>query len=171
MNIVKTVARRDSATAILRKIGIKPRDYNAFIKETADEKFAVDVTAAEKHLKNLLGPTEEEKAKAAEQAKLTAQALELRDQLKVVVTKARVAEKRVDAYRKRKVDANKVVNPVKIKPLEGERCKRYVYRLIDAGHSNIEIWEAIKREFNLDDKKRLYPAWYRWEKAKGELEE
>lgn len=47
MKIVKT---RDSATSLLRKIGINPRDYNLFIK-TATGGCGVDVEAAKRHVK------------------------------------------------------------------------------------------------------------------------
>ena len=33
--------------------------------------------------------------------------------------------------------------------------------LIYAGKTNKEIWNIIKAEFELDDKKKSYPAWYR----------
>lgn len=55
MTTTKTVARRDSATTILRKIGINVRDYNAFIKADGD-KFIVNVGAAQKHVDDLLKP-------------------------------------------------------------------------------------------------------------------
>lgn len=34
-------------------------------------------------------------------------------------------------------------------------------RLIREGKSNNEVWLIIKAEFNLDDKKKYYPAWNR----------
>jgi len=52
----RIVARRDSATTILRKMGINARDYDAFIKlvkvtEGGADHFEVDVPLAESHLK------------------------------------------------------------------------------------------------------------------------
>jgi len=47
---VKTVARRDSATAILRKLGIKSSDYNLFIMQTADGRYAVAEDKAQEYL-------------------------------------------------------------------------------------------------------------------------
>lgn len=47
---VKTVARRDSATAILRKLGIKSSDYNMFIMQTADGRYAVAEDKAQEYL-------------------------------------------------------------------------------------------------------------------------
>lgn len=40
--------------------------------------------------------------------------------------------------------------------------------LIVAGKTNAEVWEVISKEFNLDDGKKGYPAWYRADcKRKG----
>lgn len=47
---VKTVARRDSATTILRKLGIKSSDYNMFIMQTADGRYAVAEDKAQEYL-------------------------------------------------------------------------------------------------------------------------
>lgn len=47
---VKTVARRDSATTILRKLGIKSSDYNLFIMQTADGRYAVAEDKAKEYL-------------------------------------------------------------------------------------------------------------------------
>lgn len=47
---VKTVARRDSATTILRKLGIKSSDYNMFIMQTADGRYAVAEDKAKEYL-------------------------------------------------------------------------------------------------------------------------
>lgn len=47
---------RDSATSVLRKLGIKPRDYNLFIRKM-DGKFECSVEAAAAHLASLLLPS------------------------------------------------------------------------------------------------------------------
>ena len=41
---------RDSATAALRKIGVKSKDYNLFIEKKHDGKFACDLRRAREHL-------------------------------------------------------------------------------------------------------------------------
>lgn len=46
---MKTVKTRDSATTILRKIGINSREYNLFIEKTADG-FVVKDTEARKYI-------------------------------------------------------------------------------------------------------------------------
>lgn len=53
---VKILARRDSATTILRKMGIHSRDYNAFIEVMSDGKFACHIARAEMHLESLKNP-------------------------------------------------------------------------------------------------------------------
>jgi hypothetical protein len=47
---------RDSATSVLRKLGIKPRDYDLFIRKV-DGKFECSVEAAAAHLASLLLPS------------------------------------------------------------------------------------------------------------------
>lgn len=47
---VKTYARRDSATAALKKLGIKASDYNMFISQTTDGRVAVALDKAEEYL-------------------------------------------------------------------------------------------------------------------------
>lgn len=160
MSIVKTVTRRDSATAILRKIGIKPRDYNLFIAEIDDGKFAVRVEDAEKHLKALVGPSEEEVAK---QAALAKQAQELRAQLETKVKTTKVVKARKQAT----VASRTVNNPITEGPKDGESCSSYSRRMILAGHNNAELWAALVEHFNLDEKKRGYPAWYRFQMRKA----
>jgi hypothetical protein len=47
---MKIFARRDSATALLRKMGIKSEDYNKFIDKNADGTVGVDVIGAKASL-------------------------------------------------------------------------------------------------------------------------
>lgn len=158
--IIKTVARRDSATTILRKLGLKPRDYNLFIEETADGKFAVKVGAAEKHLKDLAGPSPEElKAKAEQEAKVT----ELRTKLERKVKSEKAAKASKETFRA----AQTVANPITEAPTPGESCSSYSRRMITAGHSNAELWAALVEHFKLDAGKRGYPAWYRHQMRKA----
>ena len=53
---VKFYARRDSATTVLRKMGIHTRDYNAFIEVMSDGQFACHIARAEMHLESLKNP-------------------------------------------------------------------------------------------------------------------
>lgn len=47
---VKTFARRDGATAALKKLGIKVADYNMFISQTTDGRTAVSLDKAQEYL-------------------------------------------------------------------------------------------------------------------------
>lgn len=53
---VKFYARRDSATTVLRKMGIHARDYSFFIEVMTDGRFACQVAKAEMHLESLKKP-------------------------------------------------------------------------------------------------------------------
>ena len=53
---VKFYTRRDSATTVLRKLGIQARDYDLFIEKTSDGQFACQVARAEMHLESLKKP-------------------------------------------------------------------------------------------------------------------
>lgn len=53
---VKIFKTRDSATTLLRKLGINPRDYNLFIEKMTDGRVACQVALAEMHLKSLKQP-------------------------------------------------------------------------------------------------------------------
>lgn len=50
---VKVLKRRDSATSVLRKMGINSRDYDLFIEKMEDGRLACKVAMAEMHLENL----------------------------------------------------------------------------------------------------------------------
>ena len=67
---VKFYARRDSATTVLRKMGIHARDYNAFIEVMSDGQFACHIARAEMHLESLKNPKAAE-PKAAKVTKTT----------------------------------------------------------------------------------------------------
>jgi len=47
---IKTYARRDGATAALKKLGIKPSDYNLFIFQTTDGRTAATLDKAQEYL-------------------------------------------------------------------------------------------------------------------------
>ena len=67
---VKFYARRDSATTVLRKMGVHARDYNAFIEVMSDGQFACHIARAEMHLESLKNPkpVETKVAKAGRRA-------------------------------------------------------------------------------------------------------
>lgn len=53
---IKILKTRDSATTVLRKMGIQSRDYNFFIEKMTDGRFACQVAKAEMHLESLKNP-------------------------------------------------------------------------------------------------------------------
>lgn len=63
---MKTYKRRDSATSVLRKMGIKPCDYGLFITKERGA-FNCDIDLAKAHLKGL----EEQKSKKAPRKSMT----------------------------------------------------------------------------------------------------
>jgi len=128
---VRTTKTRDAATTILRKLGVKPRDYNLFVTKMVSDVggadfdyFEVRVLDAQAHLQALTQPAKpapEPKAKAEPKAE---------------------AEKKVS-------------------------CSAVARDLILSGKTNDEVWVVIAAQFNLDAKKRGYPAWYRFQLRKA----
>ena len=75
---VKIYARRDSATAVLRKMGVNSRDYDLFIEKMTDGRFACQVALAEGHLQNLSAQTKpkpKKKPKAKKTKRVTISSL------------------------------------------------------------------------------------------------
>lgn len=127
---VKILSRRDSATTILRKMGIHSRDYNAFIEVMTDGKFACHIARAEMHLESL-------KQAATKPAK-------------------KLDEKQAAAKKLLKVGVEG-----KPKRKAARTVSTVARELIVAGKTNLEVWAVIQKEFDLDDSKKSYPAWYR----------
>lgn len=143
MSEVRTVARRDSATTILRKLGVNSRDYNLFIRADKDG-FVVDVDLAKQHV-----------AKVAEQTAPRAQdntpPWDPSDESKP--TKAGKLPKAPRPAVKKA--AKEAVRP------RDQSLSTTIRGLILKGLDNAAIWAQVQPAFNLDDKKRHYPAWYR----------
>lgn len=143
MSEVRTVARRDSATTILRKLGINSRDYNLFIRADKDG-FVVDVDLAKKHL-----------AKVAEQTapKVNGDVPPWSPSTEPAPTKAGKLPKAPKPATQKQVKEAK-------RPRE-QNLSTTIRSLILKGLDNAAIWAQVQPAFNLDDKKRHYPAWYR----------
>lgn len=133
---VRFVKTRDAATAILRKLGIKARDYAFFIEKTEGGRLAVQVAKAEMHLKQLAG-------NAAESGMVRAPKTE---QKPAPEAKAEKKPRQTKAE---------------------ETCSSVARDLIRAGKTNAEVWAVISVQFELDAKKRGYPAWYRFQLRKA----
>ena len=63
---VKILARRDSCTTILRKMGVASADYGSFIEVMTDGKFACHIARAEMHLESLKKPAPKAEKPAVE---------------------------------------------------------------------------------------------------------
>lgn len=206
----RTFARRDSATAVLRKLGLRPRDYDLFIK-SLDGKFELSLEAAEAHARALQAQTgaepDDEAPPKRDGGEREPQALgtpPFDGTLVVDPTPMPAPAKPAKAPRPRAEP--KVAKPAaspfaglghraprepqaKLPPEARQAraarraalpkapsrpakvtCSSRARELIRAGKTNQEVWDLISVEFKLDDKKRLYPAWYRRElRRKGEL--
>lgn len=126
MEKMKEYARRDSCTAILKKMGVDKKDYNFFIDKMGD-KFMCRTDKAARHL----------------------------EQLKELATKGAEAPAKVNGAR--------VLKPKKTVGVKKDSVSKVARELISVGRTNEEVWGALKARFNLDDKKKHYPAWYRAE--------
>jgi hypothetical protein len=173
---MKTVNTRDAAAASLRKIGLDKTHYNKFITKNGD-KFVVDMKAAEEFKMNLATDAyvPAAKPKAATRIKLTksvdAKDARLADKARKAndandAKKAKAAAKpakKAATAKKTKVVA--VDRKVTEKPTEKEKKSRgkYIRRLISLGYTNSEVWTDIKAVFELDDSKKYYPGWYRFD--------
>ena len=120
---VRVVKTRDTATSILRKLGVKPRDYNLFIQHTIEGVFEVRALDAQAHLQALVQP-----ANPAPQVEAKPNGVD--------------------------------------KPKRAQSCSSVARDLILAGKTNDEVWVVIAEQFKLDQKKRGYPAWYRFQLRK-----
>lgn len=127
----KIYARRDSATSVLRKIGIDKEHYNNFIKQDGGN-FYVDVDAATKSLVNVEGSK------------------------KLVKSTTPKVNKKSVGEAKPQVTSTHTAGVAKKETISGVICQ-----LIMGGKTNKEIWGIVKSKFNLDDTKKYYPAWNR----------
>ena len=118
---MKHYKRRDSATSVLRNLGIKPRDYDLFINPV-ENGVEFNDELAKQHAKQLKVQTGEIKPKKSKKSK-----------------KKSITEQ----------------------PKQGQTQLAVARDLILEGKSNQEIWDVIQPMFNLDEKKRHYPSWYR----------
>src|SRR5512139_552547 len=149
----KIYARRDSATAVLRKLGINPRDYNLFIK-TKGAEFHLDVGAAEAHLK----PAE---AKPAKPQVTKPAKPQVTKPTKPKVTKPKVTKPVQPAATQAQDDLLAGMPSVSTTDYSAYSCAGLCRKLIADGLDNAAVWEIIAKQFNLDDTKRHYPSWYR----------
>lgn len=168
--MTKTVTRRDSATAILRKLGVKPRDYDLFITvvpgaDGESRTFVVKVTEAKTYLAGL---KQVEAAQATQDAAAAASADEEAPPKRQaspfdgLVREPKSKAQRAPAAKK----APKAKPTPKAKGQtwqEKDTMSNVARRLILEGKTNAEVWEIIQPRYNLDEKKKYYPGWWRFE--------
>lgn len=146
--MTKFYKTRDAATSALRKLGVNVRDYNLFIFKGMHEEvagFEVQLELAKEHVAKVAAQTDTDEAPPKHVAK---------DEPEAKVSKAAKKPSKKEAA------AAKAAKPAVSK---AGTCSARARELILAGRTNQEVWDIISVEFSLDDKKRLYPAWYRRE--------
>lgn len=156
---MKAFARRDSATALLRKMGVAKTDYDKFITKKGDE-FIVNVKAAEDSTPpfeptpaaELMKPAAKKTSKAAKPAAKKA----TKSVAKPAATKE---EKPAKKAAKPKAELRKVTET----PTPKEGKSAFIRRLISLGYTNAEIWADIVVRYELDEGKKYYPGWYRYD--------
>lgn len=144
MSIVKT---RDGATSILRKLGIKPRDYDFFIEQMLDGRLAVQTHKAQAHLAALIADAAPPEPVRKSEPQVRPEPRTKRE------FSAAPAAKRMGRGR----------------PVDPNSCASVCRELIRAGKSNDEVWAEVQPRFSLKDSQRHYPAWYRYQlRQRGE---
>lgn len=134
MSELKTVKTRDSAAAILRKMGVAKEMYGKLIRKLDDGRHQVDLTEAQ--------------ANVAVKAVKEVAAKTVKDLVsKAGKPKAKQAPK--------KPKAEKPPRPKRV------TVTSVTEDLILDGKSNPEVWAKIKEQFKLSDDKRWYPSWFR----------
>jgi len=152
----KTYGSRDSAVAVLRKMGVPKDKYNDFVTKTAEGKYEVDLDAG-----GLASPTEtalSTETRAAKVAKAAKQKKPTAKLAKGTRKKAPKPEKKAKKLEKKEV-----------KGREGSLASR-IRELILKGKSNAEVYAALESE--LGESKKWFPGWYRADmRRKGQLPE
>ena len=167
----KTFASRDSATSALRKLGIKPADYNQFIAKTTDGKFDCAIDSAKQFIDRKT-PSGDGFVDAM------AETVQLKDLAKTdhPIAKANKeswpsgkkpkAEKTFGKQLQAKIkdiftEPKAKVQKAPFKSADRRSVSSAARELIVAGKTNEEVWKALQKEFDLPDSKKSYAAWYR----------
>lgn len=172
---MKAFARRDSATALLRKMGVAKTDYDKFITKKGD-KFIVNVKAAEDSTPpfdptpaaELMQPAAKKTPKAAKPAATKEEKPAAKKATKSVAKPAAAKEEKPAAVKEEK-PTKKAAKPkaelrkVTETPTPKEGKGAFIRRLISLGYTNAEIWADIVVRYELDEGKKYYPGWYRYD--------
>lgn len=138
----KTYTRRDSATSVLRKMGINSRDYNLFISKNDDGSVTLDLSAAESHV----SPVVEDDKPAAKKKKPSKK------------TSSKKTSKKAEAK-----------EPVTDRVTISGMCRSMI---LDGSSNEdiLEALRTEFGEERFGPEKNHYPTWYRCElRRKGEL--
>lgn len=154
MNSDRYYKTRDSATSVLRRLGVSAKNYNKFIKVLEDGTLLCQLSEVEKFLVALQPQSMAEVGNPIPETGLVPK------NSKPIVS----AEKRMTSRGLRPPQVIKNRAPQKYGTVSGEMRK-----LILEGKSNQEVWEITKNMFSLDDSKKHYPAWYRCQMRRGGL--
>lgn len=142
------IANAMARKPVAKKMVIRAED-EAVLKAAADEALetAKKTIVAERH------------ADTMDETEL----LEKKAKLKKMITPQAKPEKVAKAKR----------DPATVAPQRGEKetVAEATRRMLLEGKSNIEVWEELLKLFpNIDEKKKQFPAWYRFDmKRKGQL--
>lgn len=153
---MKTYTRRDSVTAILRKMGIDKADYNNHIITNADGAFSI-------REQDQTPPWET--APITDEPKTINTTSEFFDAVGDILSGKKKAK---DFTGPKNVDTSKAKKETKAEaPKTEKEARRTVSSAarehILAGHDNKKVFELLQSEFKLDDDKKSYPGWYRSE--------
>ena len=148
----KFYTRRDSATTVLRKAGITPRDYDLYLTKSGDGvDLNLDLLAIHK-------ATTDGKHDVPSDVPPRA-VVGIKSIKPIAVGKGTVAERlaagdiKVNLAKTHK----ETVSSVPAKPTVSSVARV----LLLAGATTDEVWEALKEQFKLSDGKKHYPSWYR----------
>jgi hypothetical protein len=141
---MKTFKRRDSATALLRKMGVARENYNNFINEV-DGQFFLDDERAALSLQVAAHPVVKQK--------IEAMAKPIVDLVATPAEEATLPLVRENVQRRPAIDRSSSER--------GATITCVAEQLILQGRTNQEVWEVIQPMFQLDTKKKHYPSWYR----------
>jgi len=151
---IKSYTRRDSATAALRKMGVDKSQYDQFIhhsvSETSDT-YAFDYDEVLLALKTAQTP--EDVVEVSEEP---------------TKKPPRVAKKNQPSQKQKAPAAKKSTRPPGRPVASGDSLSAVCRDLLAEGKTNPEIWNIIQPKFALDEKKKYYPAWFRWKSIHGE---
>lgn len=147
----KFYAKRDSATAMLRKAGADKSQYKDYIFVHADKDNTGLPYAVWMHEGLPLTHAEAFARQELETKKPTKATKKFVKDLVEITSQHAV---------------NKALNAEELKGTDKRTVSGVCRQLVKDGKTNAEIWAVVKKEFKLTDSKKHYPAWYRAELAR-----